>query len=455
MKLWKKISIICSIILIMIVTICNIILIFQSKNSILELTYEQAHDKQYNLTSSFSEMAKYYSDENDSPSMNYSLIKYCFVRFADSSSVLIKDNEIVYKEVSLNPEYYLKLSNDGIQQQYNGKINGAHILIIGNKILVQDTAYSVFVIEDISSVYNGITQMILKFIFISISGVLLGLMLIILLVRHATKPLGELSEATKRIAAGSYNDRAFTKSHDEVGELANDFNAMADAIQKHIAELTETAERQRLFIGGVTHEFKTPLTTLILNADTLKNANMDEDETNNSIAYIERQCKWLERLTQKLLKLITLKDHIELKKVSVYNLFCRVHESMTEALEKRGTPLALNCYIESLDLDIDLMQSVLINLVDNASKASERGQTIILQAYDHTIEVQDKGSGIPDNEIQRIMEPFYMLDCSRSKKYGGSGLGLALVKEIVDAHSAQLVIESVQGQGTAVRISFS
>ena len=172
----------------------------------------------------------------------------------------------------------------------------------------------------------------------------------------------------------------------------------------------------------------------------------------NSLAYIERQCKWLERLTQKLLKLITLKEHIELKKTSVPYLFKRVQESMAEILEERGTSLALDCSIDTLDIDIDLMQSVLINLVDNASKASESGQTIILRACDNTLEVQDMGSGIPENELQRITEPFYMVDRSRNKKDGGSGLGLALVKEIASAHAAQLIIESIVGKGTTVKI---
>lgn len=454
MKLWKKISIICSIVLIVIVTVCSTLLLMQSKDSILNRTYEQARDKQRNLASSFSEMVKYYSGENDSPGTNFSLVNYCFSRFADSSSVLMKDNEIIYSEVSVVPADYLTLLDDGSQKQFSGKINGRNILIAGSKVAILNDAYSVFVVEDITEVYGSIVQMIWKFVIISLAGIVLGLILILVLVRRATKPLEKLSQTAKHIATGSYEERASVQSHDEVGELAGDFNAMAEAVQKHVAELTETAERQRMFIGGVTHEFKTPLTTMILNTDTLQNAYMSEDEMKNSLAYIDRQCKWLERLIQKLLKLITLKEHIELKNVSVSYLFSRVQESMTETLQKRGTPLVVECGIETIDMDIDLMQSVLINLVDNASKASERGQTIQMRAYGHTIEVKDSGVGIPQNEIERITEPFYMIDRSRSKKDGGSGLGLALVKEIVTAHSAELVIESVQGQGTTVRISF-
>ena len=265
MKLWKKISIICSIVLIVIVTVCSIILLIQSKNSILEATYNQAHDKQRNLASSFSEMAKYYMDETDLPVTNYSLIKYCFSRFADSASVLIKGNEILYSEVAVIPTDYITLSEDGPQQQFGGEINGRNVLIVGNKLTVQNDTYSVFVVEDISAVYSNVVQMMWKFVLISFVGIVLGLILILLLVRYTTRPLGKLSESTKRIAAGNYEERASIQSHDEVGELARDFNVMAEAVKEHVAELTETAARQRLFIGGVSHEFKTPLTTMILN----------------------------------------------------------------------------------------------------------------------------------------------------------------------------------------------
>ena len=98
------------------------------------------------------------------------------------------------------------------------------------------------------------------------------------------------------------------------------------------------------------------------------------------------------------------------------------------------------------------MQSVLVNLVDNASKASAEGQIVTITADKTGFAVRDQGCGIPQEEIDRITEPFYMVDRSRSKKLGGVGLGLALVKEIVQAHGGKLEIESVVGEGTIVRV---
>ncbi len=453
MKLWKKLSLTCSGILIFIVIICSVLLLVQSKNSILESTYEHARDKQHNLASSFSEMAAYYIDENDSAATRDTLVEYCFSRFADSAAVLLHDGKEIYSDVSIDPSAYLP-SVDYEQRQYTGVIGGRNILIVGSMVTILDNTYPVYVVMDISTVYNGITMTAWRFAIIGLMSILIGTGLIIWLVRLAIKPLMGLRESSKHIAAGNYTERAAIETRDEIGELAEDFNAMAAAVEQHVDDLTETMLRQRLFIGGVTHEFKTPLTTMILNADTLQNTYLSEDEREQAISYIEKQCKWLERLTQKLLKLITLHEDIEKKRTSVPVLLTRVKESLTEILRQRKTPLTIDCETQTLAMDIDLMQSALINLIDNASKASKPGQIITVKAYENTIEVQDRGYGIPESELIRITEPFYMVDKSRSKKHGGSGLGLALVKEIVAAHGAVLAFESIEGEGTHVCIKF-
>lgn len=452
MKLWQKVSLICSAVLTSIVLLMGGLLLREAEQSILDLTYQQSSDKQRNLSASFSEMSNYYLEDSDTKPVEYSLVKYCFSRFADSTCVLMKGSETLYSNVAVDMSRYIIKGYDA--EQFEEEIGGRQILITGSNVNVRNERYAVYVVEDITGVYESITRMVWRFALIGGVGILLGFVLIGLLVRRSMQPLAVLKTAAGRIAAGGYGERATVLSKDEVGALANDFNRMAEAVENHIGDLTETAERQRLFISGVTHEFKTPLTTVILNADTLQNAYMDEKERQTALSYIERQCKWLERMTQKLLKLITLKQDIELKPSSVPQLFERVEESMAETLHQRDTRLISECKLNTLSMDADLMQSVLINLVDNASKASAPGQAVTMRAYDDVIEVSDNGIGIPESELARITEPFYVVDKSRSKKLGGSGLGLALVKEIVNAHGAALEIESSVGVGTTIRVRF-
>lgn len=454
MKLWQKISLVCICVLIGIVTVCCTLLLIQSKNGVLNLTVKQAEEKQRTLETSFSQMFSYYGDKNDSPVTEYSLAVYCFSQFADNTSVFIMDGETVYSNINLLPETILPVTGHE-QQTYLGETDGRHILIVGSSTVANDKEAMIYVVEDVSSIYNDITRMAWRFIAICATGTLAGAILIILLVRKATKPLHVLSETTKRISGGEYARRAEIASHDEIGSLAADFNAMADAVETHIAELTETAERQRLFIGGVTHELKTPLATMLIHSDTLLNANVDARQMDISLRHINNQCRWLERMTQKLLRLITLKEDIRPCETNVPGLFDSVAQSTESTMQKRMTPLKIECETDTLMVDADLIRSALINLVDNASKASDAGRTVVLKAYGRTIEVVDSGKGIPENEIARITEPFYMIDPSRNRKKGGVGLGLALVCEIVRAHGAVLSIESEVGKGTVVKIIFS
>jgi signal transduction histidine kinase len=458
MKLWQKTAIICISVLLIIVFACSAVLLVHAKNSILELTYSHAEDKQRGLASSFSEMASYYLTEEDSATVEASLVNYCFSRFADFSSVLMRGEETLYSGVSVDPRTLLPLSGNeyGIQLTER-EIEGRNVLIVGSLVTVKSTPYAVYVVEDISTTYNSITNMAGTFVIVSMAGILLGAGSIALLMRRSTRPLTALALTARRIADGEYGIRASVETHDEVGTLADDFNMMAKAMETRIAELTETAERQRLFIGGVTHEFKTPLTALLLHTRMLRRANMTEEEKNGSLAHIESQCEWLERLVQTLLRIITLDREIERKPCAVDVLFDRVRQNTQKSLADRGVTLNTLSDGGTLLVNADLIQSLLINLVDNAAKAYDTGmenRKVCLTVSGSTIEVSDNGRGIPKEALPRIFEPFYMVDKSRSKKSGGSGLGLTLVRKIADAHGAEITVESSVGKGTTVRLRF-
>lgn len=458
MKLWKRISLLCSLVLVLAVGACTVLLITQARNKILDLTYQNAEQKQQALLRSFSNMLLYYHEEGDSKAASRSLMKYCFTQFADSEAVLTLDGETLFSSLSIDPGDYLT-PDDNSPKRYTGTVGGRQLLIVGSDARLPNAIARsheggcfIYIVQDITPIYDQIHSLIGRFVLLGAVCIGLGLLLIALLVRRSLRPLQELQSAASHIAAGNYSERVKAVSTDEVGALAQDFNVMAESVEQRIDELTETAERQRLFIGGVTHEFKTPLSALLLNADSLQNTYLDEEERSAALARIEHQTRWLERLVQKLLKLITLDQSPELQPVSVPELLDCVRENTADTLIKRGVSLETDCRVEALNLDADLMQSVLVNLVDNASKASAEGQIVILTADKTGFAVRDHGCGIPQEEIKRITEPFYMVDRSRSKKLGGVGLGLALVKEIVQAHGGGLEIKSTVGEGTTVRV---
>ena len=456
MKLRKKVSLLCSLVLVLAVGICSAILIDRAGDKILNLTYANAQQKQQALVTAFTNMLTYYHDELDSSATSRSLMKYCFSQVADAEAVLKADGETLCSSLSIDPGEYLTPVSPSLPEHCVIQADGRRLLIAGSTVLLYRQQNSpeclVYLVQDITSVYDQIHSLIRQFAVIGAVFIGLGVSLIALLVRRSLLPLQKLQIAASHIAAGHYTERAAVSSADEVGALAKDFNTMAASVEQRIGDLTETAEQQRLFISSVTHEFKTPLTALLLNVDSLQNTCMREDEQAETLDRISQQSRWLEQLVQKLLKLITLNQLPALKPVSVPPLLDRVRDNTEASLSARDIRLETFCTVDRLNLDADLMQSVLVNLVDNAAKASSAGQTVMLSASPEGFTVQDRGCGIPQDEINRITEPFYMVDRSRSKKTGGMGLGLALVKEIVAAHGGTLEIKSEVGAGTTARV---
>lgn len=454
MKLWIKISLICIAVLLLVVGACSTLLLLSSRNKILTMSIESAQKELTNLKTSFSGMVTYYGKEDSDPIVERTLVNYCFSKFATDTSVLISGNETLYSNISFDPQNFLPQADFDGKKYYVGTITGRNILIVGLKTQLLSENYTIYDVQDITDVFTSISIMIWQFGAICFAGIVIGIILIIFLVRYATQPLKRLSSTAKIIAAGEYSERSTVHTKDEIGELAKDFNAMAEAVQSHFEQQEEIMQRQQLFIGGVTHEFKTPLTSLIGHSETLLYTSMPEETVKSSLVHIHEQCKWLERLTQKLLRLITLQEEIEIRDESVKALLDAVKKSTAETLQKREIMLQTACDTDTLPMDFDLMQSLLINLVDNAAKASAAGQTVELRAYGRTLEVADHGIGIPEEELARITEPFYRVDKSRSKKMGGSGLGLALVKRIADAHGAEIKIQSKLGEGTSIKVVF-
>ena len=334
--------------------------------------------------------------------------------------------------------------------------HGRNLLVAGGSATVGGRTYAVYTVEDITDVHVRIRRMAWIFAGVALTAIILGAGAVILLSNNSTKPITALSAVAKEIADGAYEKRANVRTKDEVGALSRDFNRMADAVETKISELEERNERQRLFIGGVTHEFKTPMTGLLLHAGLLRRANLSEDERDASLAHIESQTQWLERLTQNLLKLTTSDEKIELERVNMQELLEDVKEGVEPKLNACGAALSVQCETDTLVLNPDLMHSLLNNLIVNAANAYDADapeKPILLTVTGKTFSVSDRGRGIPKEAIDRIFEPFFRVDKSRSKKQGGSGLGLALVKTIADAHGAAITVDSEPGKGTTVSVT--
>jgi signal transduction histidine kinase len=289
-------------------------------------------------------------------------------------------------------------------------------------------------------------------------GIILGIAAVLLLFLSwtMTRPLGELRKTTRKFATGDYSVRAKSKTRDEVGELAKSFNHMAQTIENKIGELEDAARRQEDFTANFAHELKTPMTSIIGYADTLYQKNLPPEEVHQLAGIIMNEGMRLEALSFKLLELVTLeRTDFPLEEARIDEVLYDAVETALPSAQKRKITLTCKAEEAWVRLEHDLFKTLLLNLLDNALKSGTLGiqMTGECEGEDYRITIADQGRGIPEEELQRITEAFYMVDKSRSRKEHGAGLGLALAAKIADIHGTKLYYESQPGQGT--RVSFT
>lgn len=274
-----------------------------------------------------------------------------------------------------------------------------------------------------------------------------------------TKPIYALSKVTKKFAEGDYGIRAARISDDEVGRLIENFNKMADQLESNMKELKDSARKQEDFTAAFAHELKTPLTSIIGYSEMLRSMELPDEERREAANYIYTQGKRMERLTYKMLDLIiTEKQSYDFTNVNILEIEDIIKKIIHFLPGKKNIEFIMQLEAGNLYGDRDLLLSLIVNLLDNAVKASGNNGKIWITGKilpeGYEIIIEDNGRGIPQKDIQRVTEPFYMIDKSRSRKKGGAGLGMALCKKIVEIHQADWVIESEEDKGTSIKIVF-
>lgn len=276
---------------------------------------------------------------------------------------------------------------------------------------------------------------------------------------YITRPLVRLSNVSKQIAQGNFSIRADIKkgamSTQEVYQLSQNFNKMADCTENYIEQLKQEAQSRDDFVADFTHELKTPLTSVIGYADMLRSYELDAQQRRDCADYIYKEGKRLEALSINLLNIIVLKNNdIKLQPVTTDILFNEIESSVKFLLEKYGLILKLHIEQATISVEPSMFKTMVYNIIDNACKASESGQKIEIYGFKksdkYKIIIRDYGRGIPKEEIEKITRPFYMVDKSRSRSQGGAGLGLALCQEIARLHGTEIIFKSKLGEGTAI-----
>ncbi|MCD8023175.1 MAG: HAMP domain-containing histidine kinase [Lachnospiraceae bacterium] len=315
-------------------------------------------------------------------------------------------------------------------------------------------------VQDISSVFEARDAMYARYQVgvLAISALVGGVTLLVLFV--TMRNMQKLSKATRQFARGEYETRVDIRNRDEIGMLSEDFNWMADEMSGQMEKLRDEVRRQEEFTSAFAHELKTPLTSIIGYADTIRQMELTPEETDMCANYIFQQGKRLQSLSYKLLEMTMAGNQtIERKAVRVPELFRDVELAVRAVLIEKSVKLLVEVEPGVVLGDKDLLSSVFINLIDNARKASQPGSRIWVTGTvlserrgEYCLTVEDEAGGLPEEELSRITDAFYMVDKSRARKEGGAGLGLALCQKIIDAHQGSWRIENVPEQGLRVTV---
>ncbi len=361
----------------------------------------------------------------------------------------------IYNHTVISAEQLKEVENRAYQDWDYSYLDweGKHYIVF-QKLVESDLVF--YRIEDISYVWDKMEWLTICMLLIMLAVTAVTVFALSGILKRILLPLQELNETTKHMAEGSYDRRFHVLRQDEIGQLGESFNKMAEAVEVRTHSLEESEKKKTLFMGNLTHELKTPMTAITGYAQTLLAAKLSEEQQQEALMYIYEECTRLERLSKKMMKLLELEmdDGLAFAEIPVESVFAAAERSCGVILREKQISLKVVQHGEIFPMDADLMTDVLVNLIDNAAKASRPGGEIILKAYENFIEVQDFGCGIPEEEQGKILEPFYMIDKSRSRKNGGSGLGLALTAMIVRRHGALLEIKSEPGKGTRMILQF-
>lgn len=302
----------------------------------------------------------------------------------------------------------------------------------------------------IPSIYQLKHSIFLVFVAAGVIGGIIALIFVALLTKHITKPMNQMKAVAKKVASGEFTGRINVKGKDELSELSKSFNEM-------ITELENLEKMRRDFIGNVSHELRTPLTSIKGFVDGIIDGVIPPEKHEYYLRIVRDETSRMQDLVNDLLSLAKLQGGEVALEYSIFDINELIRRSVISLqqmfLEKN---LEFNALFETermfVRADLDSIQRVIINLLHNAIKFTPENGVIAAKTYYKknkvVISIEDSGRGIPKEDLPGIFERFYKTDKSRSEDRTGVGLGLAIVRNIINKHDETIKVESQEGHGT-------
>lgn len=390
-----------------------------------------------------------------------------------SIAIFDSDNKMVYPtsllaiQSPLTDEDILDLRNGSAinlkqsKQSFTGE--PADLVTVYYPIF-KDQVFNGFVAiaSPISSIENEVAELRNTIIIGFASASLVGVLLSILFANYQTRRINRLRKATHEIAKGNFDISLPNNYRDEFDDLATDFNTMAASLQKSEQEVERQENLRRQFMMDVAHEMRTPLTTMNGLLEGLVHNMIPESRRARSLELITNETQRLIRLVNENLDYEKIRsDQILLVKQQFVGTEAlrNVVDQLQELAQQKENELRYECAEDfTVYADYDRFIQILVNLTKNANQFTDGGH-ILVKGWNEDgkaiVQIIDDGIGINPKEIEAIWERFYKADVSRkSGKYGESGIGLAIVKSLVQSHHGTVQVESAVDKGTTFTVTF-
>jgi two-component system, OmpR family, sensor histidine kinase BaeS len=275
--------------------------------------------------------------------------------------------------------------------------------------------------------------------------------------RRLVRPLDHLAAATTRMTGGDYSVRVNISAPNELRRLANTFNEMASALESDVSELHRQEKLRRDLVANISHELATPLTAIQGYTEALADGVIhDPAGREESTRMIAREAARLRRLVDQLRQVSLFEasaEQLDCSPLQLQAVVIDTLEVLAPALERKQVKVLneISDDLPDVNADSDRLIEILLNLFDNAMRHTPEGGQIRVRALQDgrfvQVSISDTGRGITAEDSEHIFDRFYRVDVSRSKATGGSGLGLSIVRALVEAHGGKIQAGSAQGGG--------
>ena len=347
---------------------------------------------------------------------------------------------------------------DGQIVSLEGKINGMFddpVLTVGYPLQTEQIA-GIFMCTSMLEIERSLQGMYQMGFFILTAIMGIGIIFVYIFSKRISSPLLQMNEAVKVIAGGNFEQRVEINSEDEVGQLAESFNHMAESLDKY-------EKVRRDFIANVSHDLRSPLTSIQGFLGAILDGTIPHEKQEHYLNIVLEETKRLTKLTNDIVELSRAQTStitLEKTRFNINNLIRESIERLEPQLQKKDIKIDA-IFVEKetfVEADEDKIARVIYNLVDNAIKFSEEGKKIEIETAlkDNKkllVSVKDYGKVISEEDVKYVFDRFYKVDSSRGKDKTGSGLGLSIVREFLLAHGENIGVKSEKGKGTTFLFS--